>query len=102
LFGLGNTLNKCPDYGSPTGIAIAPNGALVMSDDSVGLMASSDDGATWRIVVSPWPGTAFVDLSSSSGVLWALMFGPAPVTAGAWLAYSTNGESWHRAKLPTT
>ena len=102
LFSFGNTMNKCPDYGSPTGIAIAPNGALVMSDDSVGLMASSDDGATWRIVVSPWPGTAFVDLSSSSGVLWALMFGPAPVTAGAWLAYSTNGESWHRAKLPTT
>lgn len=101
LFGFGNTMNKCPDYGSPTGIAIAPNGALVMSDDSVGLMASSDDGASWRIAVSPWAGTAFVDLSSTGGVLWALMFGPAPVTAGAWLAYSTNGESWQRAKLPT-
>jgi len=100
LFSFGNTMNKCPDYGSPTGIAFAPNGALVMPDDSVGLMVSSDDGATWRIGVPPWPGTAFVNLSSTGGILWALMFGPAPVTAGAWLAYSTNGESWHRAKLP--
>jgi hypothetical protein len=103
LFSSGNTLNKCPDYGSPTGIAIAPNDELVMSDDNVGLMASSDDGATWRTVVaSPFGGAPFIDLSSTGGVLWALTFGPGPVTVGAWLAYSTNGESWHRAKLPTT
>ena len=102
LFGLGNTLNKCPDYGSPTGIAIAPNGELVLSDDNVGLVASSDDGASWRTVVSAFEGAPFIDLSSTGGVLWALTFGPGPVTIGAWLAYSTNGESWHRAKLPTT
>ena len=29
-----------------------------------------------------------------------LRLGPDPVTAGAWLAYSTNGETWHRAGLP--
>jgi hypothetical protein len=102
LFGLGNTLNKCPDSGSPTGIAVAPNGELVMSDDNVGLVASSDDGATWRTVVSAFEGAPFIDLWSTGGVLWALTFGPGPVTAGAWLAYSTNGESWHRANLPTT
>jgi len=102
LFSSGNTLNKCPDSGSPTAIAIAPNGELVMSDDNVGLLASSDDGATWRTVVQPFEGAPFIDLSSTGGVLWALTFGPGPVTVGAWLAYSTNGESWHRAKLPTT
>ena len=102
LFSSGNTLNKCPDSGSPTGIAIAPNGELVLSDDNVGLVASSDDGASWRTVVSAFEGAPFIDLSSTGGVLWALTFGPDPVTAGAWLAYSTNGESWHRAKLPTT
>lgn len=103
LFSFGNTLNKCPDYGSPTGIAIAPNGELVMSDDNVGLMASSDDGATWRTVVAtPFGGAPFIDLSSTGSVLWAFAFGPDPVTVGAWLAYSTNGESWHTAKLPAT
>jgi pyrimidine deaminase RibD-like protein len=103
LASFGNTLNTCPDYGSPTGIAIAPDGELVMSDDNVGLLASLDDGATWRTVVaSPFGGAPFIDLSSTGGVLWALAFGPGPVTAGAWLAHSTNGESWHRAKLPTT
>ena len=98
----GNTMNTCPDYGSPTGIAIAPGGELVMSDDNVGLVASSDTGATWRNVVSPSGDEPFIDLSSSPGVLWAFAFGPGPVTAGAWLAYSTNGKSWHAAKLPTT
>lgn len=53
LFSFGNSMNKCPNYGTPTGIAIAPTGDLVMSDDNVGLLVSDDDGITWRTVASP-------------------------------------------------
>ncbi len=53
LFSFGNTMNECLNPDTPAGIAIAPDWDLVMSDDNVGLLVSTDGGMTWHTVASP-------------------------------------------------
>jgi hypothetical protein len=102
FWGAAKKTGSCPaaePFTMPTGLAVVRDGTLVMSDENLGLVASSNGGASWKVVNPSMRGSPMVELSSEGGVIWALESWPAS-GAVVRLAQSTNGTTWHSAKLP--
>jgi len=76
-----------------TGIAAAGGGRYVLAGEAGTLLASSDSGATWRLLESPYAGSFFGALGLGDGVVIAYgMRGNAFRTADA-------GRTWQRLDL---
>ena len=101
FWGAAKKTGSCPQgaFTEPAGLAVVRDGTLVMSYDNLGLVASSNGGASWKVVNASMRGSPTVQLSSQGGVIWALESWPES-GAVVRLAESTNGTTWHSAKLP--
>lgn len=101
VWGAAKKTGSCPAgvFTMPVGLAVVRDGTLVMSYDNLGLVASSNGGASWKVVNPSMRGAPEVQLSSADGVIWALESWSAS-GAAIRLAQSTNGTTWHSAKLP--
>jgi hypothetical protein len=103
VFGIANKLGRCPAYGDPQAVAVLPDGVEVLSQFEVGILVSTDNGATWSSPTTSalpvgWPE---VELSASSRLLWALEYGPVVAPGRQRLAWTTDGLHWHMAALPS-
>ena len=101
FWGAAKKTGSCPKgaFTMPAGLAVVRDGTLVMSYENLGLVTSSNAGASWKVVNPSMRGAPMVQLSSQGGVIWALESWPAS-GAVVRLAESTNGMTWHSAKLP--
>jgi photosystem II stability/assembly factor-like uncharacterized protein len=76
-----------------TGIASIGSGKLILAGEAGTLLASSDDGATWQPLKSPYEGSFFGAIGLKGGI--ALAFG---MRGNAWRTVDA-GKTWQRVDL---